>query len=59
MKITGLPYKVERTLNKCASLPLEIINELCDLWKIVEQGGQKTPPEIAFDEPVYCGDYLM
>ena len=43
-------------VNRCSSLPVEKFIELIDLWKTVEQGGQTTPPEIAFDEPIFVGN---
>ena len=59
MNISGLKPPVLEAVNRCKHLPYKNLQELVDLWNIVQNGGQSTPPEISFDEPIAVSDRLI
>lgn len=59
MNISGLTPPVLEAVNRCKQLPFKYLLELVDLWKIVQNGGQSTPPEISFDEPIAISGRLI
>jgi len=52
MNISGLAPTVLDAVNRCTHLPYKHLLELVELQETVQQGGQNTPPEISFDEPI-------